>query len=191
MILLKTYLELLQRRPVLVNSSTGFVLAAAGDVAAQFFEQKQAQQQQQWQEFHVSGRRALDMGLIRALVVAPFVSYWYPFLGRRFSNTLVKVAVDQAVGSPIVISIVFVLSAVLRGEGFSAGVTLLQKQGHSTWCLGVQYWTPVHLITFGVIPIQHQPIFGSIASIPWNVILSFGANNKERATPFPTTANPQ
>jgi hypothetical protein len=120
------------------------------------------------------------MAAIRALIITPFVLQWYPFLTRLCPGPSVwrvmgRVAVDQSIGAPIVISMVFTANAVLNREVSSLGQRL-REQLLVTWAAGLRYWPVVHSITFGLVPLQHQPLFAHVASVYWNAVLSYYAN---------------
>ena len=127
--------------------------------------------------------RTLEMGIIRAAVVAPFVFYWYPFLartipGRAIHRVLGRVCLDQALGSPMVVMMVFTASAILQGAGPAAAFQRIREKGLTTWIAGLQYWPFVHTINFGFIPSHHQPLFAHVCSLYWNAVLSYYANVK-------------
>jgi hypothetical protein len=50
------------------------------------------------------------------------------------------------------------------------------------WKAGLSYWPFVHMITFGVIPLQHQSLFANVASIYWMSLLSYYAHINEENT---------
>lgn len=127
--------------------------------------------------------RTLEMGIIRAAVVAPFIFYWYPFVartipGRALHRVLGRVCLDQALGSPMVVMMVFTASALLQGAGPAAAIQRIREKGITTWIAGLQYWPFVHTINFGLVPSQHQPLFGHVCSLYWNAVLSYYANIK-------------
>ena len=180
---------MLKRYPIQMNVCTGFLIAAIGDVAAQHYENQQKfspESHQQPEIFEINVRRAIDLGMIRAVIIAPFISVWYPFLARRFpTNLLAKIALDQSVGSPVVISTVFLCSAILRGEGAESCARRLREDFFATWCFSLQYWPLVHMITFGgLIPVTHQPLFAHAVSVPWNSVMSYYANKAKKKTPL-------
>ena len=71
---LNYYYMMLKERPLLVNCSTGFVVATIGDFSAQKYSQHF-----EMQDNHPSSLdyiRAVEMGFIRATVVTPFIVLW-------------------------------------------------------------------------------------------------------------------
>jgi len=54
--------------------------------------------------------------------------FWYPFLtrispGRGILDVIKRVAVDQSIGTPIVIGLVFIFNAFLQGKGISDAIS--------------------------------------------------------------------
>jgi Mpv17 / PMP22 family len=164
------YSDLLKRYPGPVNALTGFVIASTGDVAAQVWEQRNHQHDR---PVEIDAGRTVNLGLIRLALISPFISFWYPFLSSRFSTSLwKKLACDQIVGAPIVISTVFVASSLLRDGHQLPSLEKMKTDGFAAWGLGLRYWPLVHCITFGILPLRHQQLFAHLASVPWMAVLS-------------------
>lgn len=173
----KLYEKMITRYPYTINCGTGFVIASIGDVACQKYMPKSTKNA----KFEWDMRRTLDMGLIRAGVITPFISFWYPLLARVFPGksilrVLGRVSLDQAVGSPIVICLVFLISSLLKGDNIFAVKDRIQAEFSKTWLAGLKYWPFVHMINFGMLPLIYQPLFAHFASIYWNAVLSYYSN---------------
>lgn len=181
------YTSCLTRAPYLTNCTTGFIVATAGDVACQvYFEQpSKPSSKQHSAETHSLGveidkTRAVEMGLIRASIVTPFTQYWYRVLltlspGTTMVSVLKRVAIDQAVGSPIVILMVFAAKAGLSGD-LSSLPGMVQSNLFSTWLCGLKYWSVMHSFNFRFVPLMYQPLFATVASLYWNAVLSYYSN---------------
>lgn len=185
------YSNLLTKHPMMVNSGTGFILAAFGDMATQKYlaeQQKKTAIQTKKPDGALStqwwdSQRTLEMAFIRAAVVAPFVFFWYPFVmraipGRALHRVLGRVCFDQTFGSPMVVMMVFTASALLQGRGIAGALQRIREKGVRTWITGLYYWPFVHTINFGYVPGRHQPLFAHFASLYWNAVLSYYANVK-------------
>lgn len=125
-------------------------------------------------------KRSLDLSLIRAFVITPFVMKWYTILpkispGLSPRSIFVRILLDVAIGSPSVISLVFVSSAILKGD-ISRCVDTFRGQFYDTWVTGTQYWPFVHTFNFRFVPLKHQPLFAHFASVYWNAVLSYYSN---------------
>jgi hypothetical protein len=194
------YNQMANNKPLLTNCVTGFILASLGDIACQKwiegparaknvkklpnynFQEKKDSEHTAVAAFHWDARRTLEMGVIRAAVIAPFIHVYYPFLASLFPSTqfryvLGRVILDQFLGSPIVIGLVFFSSAILQGRPLAVFQRIREK-GFATWMRGLQYWPFVHSLTFGVIPAVHRTLWAHVCSIYWNAVLSFYANMK-------------
>jgi hypothetical protein len=207
------------KAPYISNCTTGFVIAVVGDLLCQrYFEYparkerfiRENQQmllqsslgtrdsllssttQDQYLSFQWDINRSVQMGLIRALVVTPFVMFWYPFLfvlspGTSFLRTVARVVIDQSISSPIVISLVFTSKAVLSRQSVGHWLTQLKEQFFTTWTTGLRYWPIVHMLTFSIVPSLYRPVWSHFASVYWNAILSYYSNippGDESATVF-------
>lgn len=197
--IVKWYNTYLNNYPLLTNAVTGFTIAVAGDIACQYYEQKYDASRSV--RFHTDDlisdkddkgkvniylRRAIEMGGIRAVVIVPFIMVWYPFLVRACPGTslprvLGRVCIDQALGSPIVIGLVFLSNGILQGD-IPTSIHRIRTQGLYAWWAGLHYWPIVHTFNFGLVPLQHQALFAHVASLYWNAILSYYSNKGESVT---------
>jgi hypothetical protein len=197
------YTKCLAAAPYTTNCVTGFLIAFSGDIACQsYFESKNPKvsasllqsgsnnsyvrdvtSRSVHQPKKYDFNRAGKMGMIRAVIITPLTQYWYTVLlwtfpGASLYRVLCRVALDQAVGCPVVIVLVFYAKAILDGQPGSAAATITSNL-LSTWRCGLQYWPFVHTINFGLVPPLYQPLFSSFASLYWQVVLSYYANNIE------------
>ena len=92
-----------------------------------------------------------------------------------------RVSFDQLFGSPMVIAMVFISTSILHGDIVSCAYRF-REAFFITWVNGLKYWPIVHCITFGVIPLKHQPLFAHFASLYWNAVLSYYANQSIEVT---------
>jgi hypothetical protein len=130
--------------------------------------------------------RVAEMGIIRAFVMTPFTLNWFKLLvklspGGGMASALTRVAIDQAVGSPIVITLVFTAKAILAGNPLSAKDTI-ENHLLDTWKVGLQYWPFMHTINFRFVPLLYQPMYATFASLYWNAVLSYYANKPKQNT---------
>lgn len=134
--------------------------------------------------FEWNAKRTMDMSLIRAFVITPFVLKWYPTLvylcpGASIPRVIGRVLIDQAIGSPLCIFLVFLSNSFLLGESIEEFEKKVQHQFYPTWLAGSKYWPFVHCINFGFVPLRNQPLFAHFASVYWNAVLSYYSNKKE------------
>ena len=129
-----------------------------------------------------NSRRTIEMSIIRAIVMGPFLQVYFPWLSKLVPGTTMpqvfkRVLADQLIGAPVSISLIFLAAATIRGDPMSV-VPRLQEQLLPTWQSGASYWPFIHSLNFKFVPVMHQPVVAHIASIWWNVILSYRANIK-------------
>ena len=179
------YTECLTRSPYVTNCTTGFIVATAGDVLCQKYmeDNKAASGAESMsslaEERRIDVRRALEMGLIRASIVTPFTQFWYGFLLRLAPGSVLKrVIIDQAIGSPLVIAMVFSAKGILRLD-LNASKDMITTNLVKTWITGLSYWPFVHAINFRFVPLMYQPTFATFASLYWNAVQSYYANKDE------------
>ena len=207
------YSYCINNHPMATNAFTGFTLAYAGDVLCQYYEQKfernlhLEQSQAALSDVDISDNsaiavaepppftflpdhnRSFNMGFIRAAVIVPFITVYYPWLvymvpGTSLPRVLARVGLDQLTGSPAVITLVFGSNAILKWTGWEAFTHRLVEQGPSAWVAGAQYWPIVHTFNFGLVPLKHQALVAHVFSLYWNAILSYYSfKNKKEAKP--------
>jgi hypothetical protein len=122
--------------------------------------------------------RSWRLGMIRATIAAPFMHLYYPWLSRMVPGStwirvFGRVMLDQAVGSPIAISIVFFGSAFYEGRPLEEGFERIKLRGSDAWLAGLMYWPFVHSFNFRYLPLSSQPMFAHLMSTYWNAILSY------------------
>jgi hypothetical protein len=151
----------------------GGVIAATGDLICQtLFEGRSIDA--------VDARRTGEMGVVRAFCMAPFLTWYFPWLARTIPGTtwprvVARVCVDQAIGAPVTICGTFAATSALRGR---PGDTFarVEQQLIPTWRIGASFWPFVHLINFKFVPPHMQPLVAHVVSVPWNAVLSLRSN---------------
>ena len=161
----------LQRYPLLATSAAGFVIASLGDVGCQLAFERKAD---------VDWKRTGEMGVIRAVVMAPFLFYYFPRLAAACPGTSSfaigrRIVVDQIVGSPIAICMVFVASSAIQGH-FLESPARIQQQLWPTWKNSISYWPFAHILTFKFVPVRHQAHFANFLSVYWNMVSDYICN---------------
>ena len=150
---LAIYSGLVEKKPFLTNAVTGFLIASAGDVICQqqlYNSSLSSMLPQDAMKLSFAevydAKRTLRMGAIRGMIVTPFVLKWYPTLlrlspGKSLTRVVSRVIIDQCIGSPIVISLVFVTNLCLFQQQSLQNVYIkLKSEGKISWIRGLQYW---------------------------------------------------
>ena len=97
--------------------------------------------------------------------------------GTSTPRVLLRVFVDQAVGSPLTIVLTFGLSSLLRGQP-ETFLPRLQDQGLPTWAQAACFWPFVHVYNFSRVPVSRQALFAHVASVYWSAALSYRVNKQ-------------
>ncbi len=75
------YQFIVSKFPFITNATTGFLIATIGDIYCQkYFEKKKVTDNAKpevTESWNV--RRSVEMGLIRAFVITPFILFWYSY----------------------------------------------------------------------------------------------------------------
>ena len=167
-----TFSSCMATAPLATNMVLGGVIAAVGDVAVQLAMEPAP----------LSLQRTGNMVAIRSLFMAPFLYKYFPLLARVVPGTstprvLLRVFVDQAVGSPLTIVLTFGLSSLLRGQP-ETFLPRLQDQGLPTWAQAACFWPFVHVYNFSRVPVSRQALFAHVASVYWSAALSYRVNKQ-------------
>lgn len=131
----------------------------------------------------INTRRTLEMGFIRGTTITPFILFWYPTLLRLCPGTSVprvlgRVLLDQVTGGPVCLFLIFLVKSAIAGHSLKECEELIKSNYYTAWYKGLQYWPFIHIVNFGFVPLRHQPLVAHFASIYWNAVLSYYANNK-------------
>ena len=177
-IFITTYDTLSRRYPFRVNCGCAFVIAISGDFACQKYISRN-----HLEDFKFDYFQAIRMGLIRSCTIAPFIHFYYPWLnsllpGYNMVRVCGRVALDQIIGTPIVVCMVFTVNALIEGTFWAKQPVITKEKFFGAWLRGVCYWPFIHSINFRFTPLHHQPLVAHIASIYWQAVLSFYANEK-------------
>lgn len=191
------------RSPYIANCSAGIIIASIGDAACQRYfphpqikneisdkilENKEAAKNSKLPSWW-DPMRTVNINIIRCGVITPFVLAWYPTLlklcpGQSVLRVLGRIAIDQSIGAPSCVFLVFVMNTILQFESFDQFVSRLKNQFFTTWFRGFQYWPFVHMINFGFVPLVYQPLFATLCSVYWNAVLSYYVNYPQQLEPY-------
>ena len=151
----------------------GGAIAAVGDIICQSFLEGRTIET-------IDTRRTGEMGIVRAFLMAPFLSWYFPALaaalpGTTWPRVALRVCADSAIGAPVTICGTFLATSILRGRPGEARARI-EEQLIPTWRIGASFWPFVHLINFKYVPPHFQPIVAHFVSVPWNAVLSLRSN---------------
>ncbi|KIW10574.1 hypothetical protein PV08_11538 [Exophiala spinifera] len=160
------------KRPYTVQLCTSLTTYLCGDLAAQEIGGES-----------YDGTRTLRMLTIGAIASIPGYK-WFLFLGRNFNfrstiaSIATKVAVNQAVFTPIFNTYFFAMQAFLTGETVHGAIARVQATVPTSIVNSLKLWPAVTAFSFYFIAPNYRFMFSGIFAIAWQTYLSF-LNRKE------------
>ena len=175
----RAYARANSSRPLTTSMVLGFIIAGTGDVICQVQEGRSLEA--------VDVSRVGELSVTRAAVMSPFLYWYFPKLssvlpGSSWPRVIGRVCLDQAVGAPISLTIIFFFTSTLKGRPMEVKERL-QERLLPTWYQGATYWPFVHLFNFKFVPLPHQSLFAHFASVWWMIQVSSAANAMLTASP--------
>lgn len=163
---------------------TSGALSAMGDVVAQVLEKRHMYTHMNLDKPFDAGRcvRMLMFGL---LLYGPFQHWWYGALGSAFpgrgvQNFLSKVALNQVVLGPIVLTSAFAWTFVLQNQA-NRLKQKVRKDLLPTLVNGWKFWVPAACINFYAVPLRFQVLYMSTCGVVWTAYISFASYNSANA----------
>jgi hypothetical protein len=176
--LLGAYTRAVAHRPLATSMALGFVIAGVGDVVCQRLEGAPLAE--------LDARRVAELSAVRALVNAPLLHVYLPWLaslcpGTSLARVGARVVLDSVLGSPVNLCLIFAATSTLKGRPLETGARI-QEQLLPTWLKGVTYWPFVHFVNFRFFSTAHQGLVAHLASVWWMVLVSRASNAQLLAT---------
>lgn len=170
--LLGAYMRAVAQRPLATSMALGFVIAGVGDAVCQSLEGTPLAE--------VDARRVAELSAVRALVNAPLLHVYLPWLaslcpGTSLARVGARVVLDSLLGSPVNLCLIFAATSTLKGRPLETGARI-QEQLLPTWLKGVTYWPFVHFLNFRFFSTAHQGLVAHLASVWWMVLVSRASN---------------
>ncbi|KAJ8604457.1 hypothetical protein CTAYLR_000927 [Chrysophaeum taylorii] len=171
--------SLIDRYPLLAKSASMGVTYGLADVAAQLFSWLAAGEVIPLAQ---RLRRSVSLMFVGCFAVGPLLAIWFDLLeflvpGRKPRAIATRTALDQIVQVPIMICIIFSLSALAEGHTLAFCLHKCQEKLVPTWrdCVGI--WTPAQLINQGFVPLKYRVLFQAVISFFWDTYLSIVAHS--------------
>ncbi|XP_055694005.1 mpv17-like protein 2 [Lutzomyia longipalpis] len=160
---------------VFTNVAISMTLSATGDMLEQQY-QKKFGQHPRWDR-----QRSLRMG-VTGITVGVVCHYWYNFIdnflpGRTLRLVLKKVVLDQMIGSPLVISTLFVTLGLLDGQSRSEIVDEMKQKFIRLYTAEWIIWPPAQIINFLWLPSKYRVLYDNTISLGYDVYTSRVAND--------------
>ncbi|KAJ0330055.1 hypothetical protein COL5a_003888 [Colletotrichum fioriniae] len=116
------------------------------------------------------------MALYGGVIFGPVATTWFKFLQNNIvlknknAEMLARVAVDQGVFAPVMISVFLSSMATLEGGSIKEK---LDKNYKTALTSNYMLWPFVQVVNFKFVPLHHRVLFVNVISIGWNSYLSF------------------
>ncbi|KAM3299132.1 hypothetical protein ACQJBY_040549 [Aegilops geniculata] len=172
------YEEALKANPLLVKMMISGIVYSLGDWIAQCCEGKPI--------FEFDRARMFRSGLIGFALQGSLSHYYYNFCESVFPYkdwwaVPVKAAFDQTAWTGLWNTIYFVALGFLRWESPSTIFSELKSTFFPMLTAGWKLWPFAHIITYGVVPIEHRLLWVDCVELIWVSILSTYSNEKSEA----------
>jgi protein Mpv17 len=176
-LLWKPYLDSLERKPLLIKALTAGSLVAAGDVIAQKYEKLKNPVRNYMLD------RTLRFFAVGLFCTGPLMHYWYRTLDATITisgttGALAKLALDQTIFAPIIISIFFTSNGIMSGNTWRSIMPQLKEDLWPTLQTNWTVWPFAMLINFKFIPPAQRVLYVSSVSLLWNTYLCQVASNR-------------
>jgi protein Mpv17 len=154
-------------------------------------------------------RKANDLDYLRTVQVAvtgffwsgPITHFWYAVLEKLYgliagvfnihnpvAGLCVRVALDSAIFSPMVITGYFTVRAFLEGNGLAGAKKKLTSLFKSTLFGAWKFWPIANAFNFWFVPLQFRVLYMNVLSLFWSGYLTY-VNSLKVVTAETTKAN--
>ncbi|KAI5797677.1 hypothetical protein EDC01DRAFT_650845 [Geopyxis carbonaria] len=167
--LLSRYGSSQRRHPWRTQICTAIIINALGDLNSQLlFTAPDAA---------FSPTRTLRMATTGALLAIP-VNAWYTRISLAFTTlrkpaaVALRVALSQAVFSPLFLAAFFTVQGALEGMRPAQVRAKIEASLGAAWRDSLMVWPLVGAVNFALVPIEFRALVGALASLGWNTWLS-------------------
>ncbi|KAL8786575.1 MAG: hypothetical protein Q9213_002712 [Squamulea squamosa] len=87
-------------------------------------------------------------------------------------NTLLKVVIDQTLGSVVNVALHLGLVRALQGVPLAECLQVVRNQTWPLMIAGYKLWPLVSLISFTLVPVDKRTVVGSLVGLGWGVFLA-------------------
>ncbi|GAB0097192.1 mpv17-like protein 2 [Sergentomyia squamirostris] len=152
------------------NVAISMTLSATGDMLEQHY-QKVFGEHPRWDR-----KRSVKMG-VTGVTVGVVCHYWYNFIdsflpGRTLRLVLKKVILDQIIGSPLVISTMFITLGALEGRTRSEMIDEIRQKFIRLYTAEWIIWPPAQVINFLWLKPQYRVLYDNTISLGYDVYTS-------------------
>jgi len=172
------------KHPIMVRGTAGIGLFAFGDLLAQKLENHRKVDRGKALEpvWTWDSDRAFRTSSWRAVMWAPAATVFWNALDRNvkiggFRGSLIKIAIDFCTIGPVITYSYLSWCKTWELGPEHATVSSVVAHANDRFFTVISrsyvYWMPLHLITYGVVPLRHRLVWVSLCSVGFAALLSF------------------
>lgn len=202
-----SYTEQLKNNPLTTKGTTAAMIFLVSDVGTQYISHKaqfheninsdprKKSSSQNGGTFVVDFQRAFS-GAAFGIFGTSWIHYWWGFLEKaveirlpvaryKLQNTLVKVALDQALAAPVYIYSYYFITSWAKNIRAKFNIASRTREAHDkaitqmppTMLKHWRLWPAVHTVNFYFVPLQHRVLVQNVVLVGWSGYLSYLSNN--------------
>jgi len=169
------YRRCLQRRPLVTQMVSSGLMTGGGDFICQSCVERR-----RLQNYDVV--RTTRFFGIGCFFLAPVIVNWYRLLERVTVGgpklfPLVRVVMDQALCSPVLLSCFLSLLRLTEGKTVSDTYKSWQKEFLPIYMTGLKIWPLAQVVNFYLVPLEHRLLFVQAISLGWNTYLAYATSH--------------
>ncbi|KAK8029287.1 hypothetical protein PG991_006343 [Apiospora marii] len=172
----EAYARAQRRRPWVTQVATMLVIYLCADISAQQISGKDEHE-------YARTARSLTIGGVAAIPG----HIWFVFLSQHFNypskvlSVAVKVAINQAVFTPLFNTYFFGGQALLSGDSLEQAWDRVRATVPVSVVNSCKLWPAVTAVSFAYLPLEYRALFAGVVAVGWQTYLSFLNRQAEAA----------
>lgn len=172
------YHIILNKYPLCTQAVQTGILMGVGDFISQKWIEGKSLEKIEWK------RTARFFGL-GVIFMGPVLQTWYRFLDRKFHRgtlkiTLKKVALDQLLFSPCIITSLMFINGTLQNITWQENVNKWKSDFKDILIGNYMLWPGVQIANFYIVPLNYQVTVVQTVALIWNSYLSWKFHSVEK-----------
>lgn len=174
--------------PLITKGITAGAIAFVADVICQTVFSSDKDSDKKTFFDRIDWKRTFNFTVLNTVFMSTSAHYWYGFLSTKIvGDTMIasakRVAFDQLLFAPAIISTLFTGNMLLQGErDWNVIINKLKNDLPGTLLYNYSVWVPAQLINFRFVPPQLRVLWANFIGFFWNIYLS-SATNKPQEIP--------
>lgn len=174
--------------PLITKGITAGAIAFVADVLCQtIFPADEDSKKKPFLE-RIEWKRTMNFTVLNTVFMSTSAHYWYGFLSTKIvGDTMLasakRVAFDQLLFAPAIISTLFTGNMLLKGETDVATIfAKLRNDLPGTLLYNYSVWVPAQLINFRFVPPHLRVLWANFVGFFWNIYLSSATNKPQESS---------